>query len=141
MNKSARKSPRWNSAVSRDPFQFLNTHSVSRAGVAVLTSKAGFHPAGRDVPKLVGSVVIGLFLLCPSVLQAKATTPTTFYAPFDFDGDGVTDKAVFDPATSTWYLVPSSGSAPSPWTCFEGSCSYQFGAFEDIPVPGDYNAR
>jgi subtilisin-like proprotein convertase family protein len=43
----------------------------------------------------------------------------------DFDGNGITDIAIYRPSTGTWYLQ-NQGSVP-------------FGIFEDIPVPGDYD--
>ena len=48
----------------------------------------------------------------------------------DFDGDGITDLAVFRPATGVWYIVnPSTGV----------SVSYGFGLSTDVPVAGDYD--
>ena len=43
----------------------------------------------------------------------------------DFDGDGLTDLAVFRPSTSTWDV--------------RNVATVQFGAAGDIPVPSDYN--
>ena len=50
-------------------------------------------------------------------------------ASSDFDGDGLKDKAVYRPATGTWYVERSDGN---------GSFSVQWGASGDIPVPGNY---
>ena len=50
--------------------------------------------------------------------------------PGDYDGDGVTDIAVWHTPTGVWYLRFSSG----------GSIAIPFGGSStDTPVPGDYN--
>jgi hypothetical protein len=49
----------------------------------------------------------------------------------DFDGDGKTDFAVWQPATQTWN-VAASGAAPETLT-------RQLGAAADVLVPGDYD--
>ena len=50
--------------------------------------------------------------------------------PCDFDGDGVSDPATYDPVTSTFhYLASSTGTARA----------QQWGVRGDIPVPGNYD--
>lgn len=50
--------------------------------------------------------------------------------PFDLDGDGKTDFALFRPSNGTWYILNSAnGSNQQQW----------FGLSTDLAVPGDYN--
>lgn len=52
--------------------------------------------------------------------------------PGDYDGDGITDVAVFRPSTGNWFILKSS-------TDFYYWSTYQWGIPSDVPVPGDYD--
>jgi uncharacterized delta-60 repeat protein len=56
-----------------------------------------------------------------------ANTPT---ASSDFDGDGVTDSAVFRPATGQWFALRSTDNSTG---------IFQFGLNGDVPIDGDFD--
>ncbi len=76
-------------------------------------------PVGRLLP-LLALLALAAFALCPPTTRAASSTVwKTFPAtggdaiiPIagDFDGDGVSDIATFDPATGTWAFLPSSSA-------------------------------
>ncbi|MBV9960201.1 MAG: VCBS repeat-containing protein [Acidobacteria bacterium] len=73
-----------------------------------------------------GGGTIGQFALARYLGDAPAITRAK---PFDFDGDGVADVAVFRPSNGTWYLNRSA----------QGLTATQFGAAADRLVPADYD--
>jgi hypothetical protein len=58
--------------------------------------------------------------------------PTDAMRASDFDGDGISDVAVFEPATGTWASLSSI-------TNFATQTTHVWGTSTDIPVPGDYD--
>lgn len=50
--------------------------------------------------------------------------------PSDFDGDGVSDTAVFRPATGAWFLLRSSDNTTT---------AFPFGLNGDVPIDGDFD--
>jgi len=61
----------------------------------------------------------------------------------DFDGDKISDLAVFRPSSATWLILPSSDPACPPNTePFSSACNgifQQWGTPGDVPVPADYD--
>jgi hypothetical protein len=53
------------------------------------------------------------------------------FVPGDYDGDGISDLAVWEPSTGNWIVQYSSTGA---------IVTTQWGTGTDIPVPGDYDA-
>jgi GNAT superfamily N-acetyltransferase len=51
--------------------------------------------------------------------------------PGDYDGDGTTDLAVYDPAAGDWYLRKLDGTVLA-W-------AENWGWSKAVPVPGDYD--
>jgi hypothetical protein len=55
----------------------------------------------------------------------------------DWDGDGKSKIATFDPATSSWLIDANGNGAPN--GCSVDRCYSGFGQKDDIPVAGDWD--
>ncbi|HXH98514.1 MAG TPA: hypothetical protein VNH40_14995, partial [Gaiellaceae bacterium] len=89
-------------------------------GVSLGSIGAGTYPTG------VGASVASdmTYDTTTGSAQLKVNGGTT-HPVADFDGDGKTDVAYFDPNTGIWHI--------------RGIATITYGATGDIPVPGDYN--
>ena len=71
----------------------------------------------------------GPYTLTIKDMQISSTPKVERHARPDFDGDGLSDFAVFRPSNSTWYVKGST----------QGPSSIQWGLPTDKPVPEDYD--
>lgn len=73
-----------------------------------------------------------------SFAAVKWGTPTDVLTPGDYDGDGVTDAAVWRAETGVWYIFQSSdGSAM--YVKWGMTVIHPTGGLPDVPVPADYD--
>ena len=88
---------------------------------------------GVDVSISISTIVIGAYSddIGGNTNQGSAYVFnfSSVAAPFDFDGDGKTDLAIFRPAPGEWWINRSSNA-----TTF----AFQFGASSDKIIPADY---
>jgi hypothetical protein len=103
---------------------YLFQNVPSGANYLVTPSKAGyeFSPNNRLV-NLVGDVTDVDFSAAPDAAHARATVN-------DFDGDGISDYAVFRPTDKVWYIFQSSTSSMR---------TEIFGLASDTPAAADYD--
>jgi hypothetical protein len=64
-----------------------------------------------------------------TTVQLQLGAPGDIPVPGDFNGDHLTDPAVWRPGNGTWFIIDEFGN----------TTSHQFGLSGDIPAPGDYD--
>lgn len=128
LNQNAQLAPLANNGGATRTHALLPTSPAVNAGnncVTNLSCPANNPPTALTVDQRgqarVGNVDIGAFELGSTV----ALRP----APFDFDGDGRTDYAVFRSADATWYVQRSTA----------GFLAVSFGLATDRLTPADYD--
>jgi hypothetical protein len=82
-------------------------------------------PTAEDPTKTVAFVDIGMSFTCPSGAYLYGVPLTG-----DWDGDGKTDPALYQPGTRTFYIALSSKQSPHNWPVE----IIQFASFDDFPL-------
>ena len=127
-----------NSYPTKNPFQtnlFDRDASVSKFCFYLLVLPGGqlgnyviFHPTTGISP------ASGMWLIndtdAGTITSVQWGTSGDKIAPADYDGDAVTDFAVFRPSNGTWYIKQSSD---------DGVRAQQWGLATDVHVPADYD--
>jgi subtilisin-like proprotein convertase family protein len=106
-------------ATAKDNWITINAGTGTGNGTVNFTVAANSTGAQRT-----GTVTVGARTF--SIVQSASSNS----GPFDFDGDGKTDLAVFRPDSGHWYLLLSSNNT------FRDQ---PFGVGTDRLVPGDYD--
>ena len=102
--------------------------------------RTGMSSFQSRLSRLHPALPIGLGLLTNWEIPPAATgdhdypfgTAGDIPVPGDYDGDGVTDLAVFRPSTGVWHVSKSSSK-------FTANLTAQWGTSTDIPVSGDFD--
>ena len=76
------------------------------------------------------SLSVVLSVVCLTILAANAGAQLTRPVPSDFDGDGVTDRAVYYPPLGNWYIWQSQS---------QSALTVQWGFPGTEPVAADYD--
>lgn len=87
-------------------------------------------PAVLRPPFAAGQTGTLLRYGAPATIIPAPVMPDARPVPGDYDGDGVTDLAYWNPADGTWHVSLSYGQWRPP---------VQWGLPGDVPVPGDYD--
>jgi hypothetical protein len=73
-----------------------------------------------------------------SFAAVKWGKPTDVLTPGDYDGDGVSDAAVWRAETGVWYIL-QSGDGSAMYVKWGMTVLHPTGGLPDVPVPADYD--
>ena len=126
-------------AVFRSGLEFIQSPTGTSSQISCgapgdIPIQGRFSTSGAEIA--LWNPSFGVWQLCRNGLSTSHQwgLPGDIPVPGDYDGNGLTDLAVFRPSNGEWFIRFNRDD-----NVFPDSTSIQFGIPADIPVPGDYD--